>query len=83
MGTIVNSPIPVDRAVQNFPEAGMAAIEAVSEAVEICLRPTAMSTITALFGLASFVFLPGAGTKLYRGVDLIVMSGFSGLPSSH
>ena len=79
MGTVVNNPIlVVHRAVQNFKEQGMAAKEAVTEAVEVRMRPIAMSTITTLFGLAPLVFLPGAGTELYRGVGVIVMFGIVG-----
>jgi multidrug efflux pump subunit AcrB len=37
-----------------------------------------MSTITTLFGLAPLVFIPGAGTELYRGVGVIVMFGILG-----
>ena len=34
-----------------------------------------MTTITTTFGLAPLVFLPGAGTELYRGLGAIVMFG--------
>jgi multidrug efflux pump subunit AcrB len=34
-----------------------------------------MSMITTVFGLAPLVFLPGAGTELYRGVGAIVLFG--------
>jgi len=78
MGTVVNNPIlVVHRAVQNT-AGGMDPLAAVNEAVEVRLRPIAMSTITALFGLAPLVFLPGAGTELYRGVGVIVMFGIIG-----
>ncbi len=78
MGTVVNNPIlVVHRAAQNFSR-GMAATAAVGEAVEVRLRPIAMSTITTLFGLAPLVLVPGAGTELYRGVGIIVMFGIVG-----
>jgi multidrug efflux pump subunit AcrB len=78
MGTVVNNPIlVVHRAVQNV-ESGMDAIAAVTEAVEVRLRPIAMSTITTLVGLAPLVLIPGAGTELYRGVGAIVMFGILG-----
>jgi multidrug efflux pump subunit AcrB len=32
-------------------------------------------TLTTVFGLAPLVFLPGAGTELYRGVGVIVLGG--------
>jgi multidrug efflux pump subunit AcrB len=34
-----------------------------------------MSTATTVFGLAPLVFLPGAGTELYRGVGIVVLVG--------
>jgi multidrug efflux pump subunit AcrB len=79
MGTVVNNPILiVDRAVRNVNERGMDAIAAVTEAVEVRLRPIAMTTITTLAGLAPLVLIPGAGTELYRGVGAIVMFGILG-----
>ncbi len=79
MGTVVNNPILiVHRAVSNMQEEGMAAVAAVSEAVDARLRPIAMSTITTIFGLAPLVLIPGAGTELYRGVGAIVMFGIIG-----
>ena len=66
------------RAVQNAQQQGMDALAAVTEAVEVRLRPIAMSTITTLVGLAPLVLIPGAGTELYRGVGAIVMFGILG-----
>ena len=79
MGTVVNNPIlVVHRAVENFQQRQMEPLAAVIEAVEIRLRPIAMSTITTLCGLAPLVLIPGAGTELYRGVGAIVMFGILG-----
>lgn len=79
MGTVVNNPILiVDRAIDNLDHQGMTPIEAVREAVEARLRPIAISTLTTLCGIAPLVFLPGAGTELYRGVGVIVMAGILG-----
>jgi len=76
VGTVVNNPILlVDQAVHNFRERGLAPEAAVTDAVESRLRPILMSTITTIFGLAPLVFLPGAGTELYRGVGAIVLFG--------
>lgn len=78
MGTVVNNPILiVDRAINNMKE-NMTPVVAVAEAVESRLRPIAMSTITTIVGLAPLVFLPGAGSELYRGVGVIVMGGIIG-----
>ncbi|SDZ77643.1 efflux RND transporter permease subunit [Microbulbifer marinus] len=79
MGTVVNNPILiVHRAISNVNEEGMSSLEAVQEAVSSRLRPIAISSITTICGLAPLVFLPGAGTELYRGVGVIVMSGIIG-----
>jgi multidrug efflux pump subunit AcrB len=37
-----------------------------------------MSALTTIFGLAPLVFMPGAGTELYRGVGAIVLFGLAG-----
>ena len=34
-----------------------------------------MSTITTVLGLSPLVFMPGAGTELYRGLGAVVMFG--------
>ena len=79
MGTVVNNPILiVHQAMINVREAGMAPLEAVRDAVATRLRPIAMSTLTTVFGLAPLVFIPGAGTELYRGVGAIVLFGVLG-----
>ncbi|MEJ2095381.1 MAG: efflux RND transporter permease subunit, partial [Gammaproteobacteria bacterium] len=76
VGTVVNNPIlMLDRAITNFKQHGMAAHEAVKNAVETRLRPILMSMITTVCGLAPLVFIPGAGTELYRGVGAIVLFG--------
>jgi multidrug efflux pump subunit AcrB len=79
MGTVVNNPILiVDRALYNVRQMGLDAKAAVMEAVSSRLRPIAMSTVTTICGLAPLVFIPGAGTELYRGVGAIVLFGILG-----
>ena len=79
MGTVVNNPILiVDRALRNVRDEGMEALASVKEAVAVRLRPIAMSTLTTLVGLSPLVFIPGAGTELYRGVGVIVLFGILG-----
>jgi len=79
MGVVVNNPILiVDQSVYNVRHEGMGALEAVRSAVETRLRPIAMSSITTICGLSPLVFLPGAGTELYRGLGAIVLFGVAG-----
>jgi len=79
MGTVVNNPILiVDRATQRMRAGGVSALDAVRDAVSLRIRPIAMSTLTTICGLAPLVFIPGAGTELYRGVGAIVLFGILG-----
>ncbi len=79
MGTVVNNPILiVDRAMRRMKEGAVSAVDAVGDAVSVRFRPIMMSTLTTLCGLSPLVFLPGAGTELYRGVGAIVLFGILG-----
>jgi len=83
MGTVVNNPILiVHRAIDNLKETSartnQSIVEAVREAVNSRLRPIAISSLTTLCGLSPLVFIPGAGTELYRGVGAIVLFGLIG-----
>jgi multidrug efflux pump subunit AcrB len=79
MGTVVNNPILiVDQAKRLLEKGGVTPAEAVHEAVALRFRPIAMSTLTTICGLSPLVFMPGAGTELYRGVGAIVLFGILG-----
>lgn len=76
LGTVVNNPILiVEQARRNLTSDANTIRDAVNQAVATRLRPILMSTATTIFGLAPLVFLPGAGTELYRGVGIVVLSG--------
>jgi multidrug efflux pump subunit AcrB len=78
LGTAVNNPILiVDRTMQNFRKEGLSPLESVKGAVASRLRPVLMTTSTTLMGLSPLVFLPGAGTELYRGLGAIVLFGLA------
>ena len=64
--------------MRGMQEGTASAIEAVSEAVAVRSRPIMMSTLTTICGLSPLVFIPGAGTELYRGVGAIVLFGILG-----
>ena len=79
IGTVVNNPILiVDRAMQHIRNDNASPLGAVRDAVASRMRPIAMSTLTTLCGLSPLVFIPGAGTELYRGVGVIVLFGILG-----
>lgn len=76
LGTVVNNPILiVEQARKNLLDSSMSVRTAVNQAVATRLRPILMSTTTTVFGLAPLVFIPGAGTELYRGVGIVVLVG--------
>jgi multidrug efflux pump subunit AcrB len=76
LGTVVNNPILiVDHARHNLRQGAESILAAVRGAVKARLRPILMSTATTIFGLAPLVFIPGAGTELYRGVGIVVLAG--------
>lgn len=76
LGTVVNNPILiVEQARRNLQDASLSVRTAVNQAVATRLRPILMSTATTVFGLAPLVFIPGAGTELYRGVGIVVLVG--------
>ncbi|AKH67786.1 cation/multidrug efflux pump [Spongiibacter sp. IMCC21906] len=75
LGTVVNNPILIVDHTRHGLAQGRDSLTAVREAVATRLRPILMSTFTTLFGLAPLVFIPGAGTELYRGVGIVVLAG--------
>lgn len=75
IGTVVNNPILLVEQARHNLKQGMAPVDAVMGSVRLRLRPILMSMLTTIFGLAPVVFLPGAGTELYRGLGTIVMFG--------
>ncbi len=76
LGTVVNNPILiVEQTRSNLRDKSISIRTAVNQAVATRLRPILMSTATTVFGLAPLVFIPGAGTELYRGVGIVVLVG--------
>jgi multidrug efflux pump subunit AcrB len=76
LGTVVNNPILiVEQTRKNLAARAVSIRDAVNQAVATRLRPILMSTATTVFGLAPLVFIPGAGTELYRGVGIVVLVG--------
>ena len=75
IGTVVNNPILLVEQARGNLARGLDASTAIVEAVRARLRPIMMSMLTTIFGLGPVVFLPGAGTELYRGLGTIVLFG--------
>jgi len=49
--------------------------EAILESVGNRIRPIFMSTFTSIFGLMPLVIFPGAGSEIYRGIGVVILSG--------
>ncbi len=78
LGAVVNNPILiVQETYQRLADGIGSARQAVDEAVRTRLRAILMSSLTTLVGVAPLVFIPGAGTELYRGLGAIVMFGIA------
>lgn len=75
IGTVVNNPILLVEQTRRLIAEGAQIDDAIIESVRIRLRPIMMSMLTTIFGLSPVVFLPGAGTELYRGLGAIVLFG--------
>ena len=75
IGIVVNNPILLLEQTRLRLAQGEIPYDAVFNSVKVRLRPIMMSMLTTIFGLAPVVFLPGAGTELYRGLGTIVLFG--------
>ncbi len=75
IGVVVNNPILLVEQALQFRRTGMVIAESVVRSTRTRIRPIMMTTFTTLGGLAPLVFLPRAGTELYRGLGIIVLFG--------
>lgn len=76
LGVVVNNPILI---VERFRELRLVheAVDAARLAVLSRQRPIMMTTLTTLMGLSPLVFMPGAGSEIYRGIGIVVLSGLA------
>lgn len=78
IGIVVNNAILIiHQTLYHFREDGMTAEDAILEATRNRVRPIFMSTLTSVFGMAPLVFMPGAGSEIYRGLGSVVVGGLS------
>ncbi len=76
VGVVVNNAILiVYKTLSNIREEGMPHDEAVLDSVRTRIRPIFMSTLTSIFGLLPLVVMPGAGSEIYRGIGVVILSG--------
>lgn len=76
---IVHQSINFMRGAEHEPGGGVAEPlgprEAIREAVRSRVRPIFMGTLTSVGGMSPLIFMPGAGSELYRGLGSVVVGG--------
>lgn len=75
LGSVVNNPILIVEQSLNFFKSGLTMKEAIVASTMSRIRPIFMTTGTTMLGLAPLVFLPGAGSELYRGLGVVMFGG--------
>ncbi|MEE8205298.1 MAG: efflux RND transporter permease subunit, partial [Nitrospinaceae bacterium] len=76
IGVVVNNAILIiHQTLLHIREDGMFYRDAILESVRNRIRPIFMSTFTSIFGLMPLVVIPGAGSEIYRGIGVVIISG--------
>jgi HAE1 family hydrophobic/amphiphilic exporter-1 len=76
IGTVVNNAILiVDHALHLIRQQNFLHYDAIEQSVRGRVRPIFMTTLTTILGMSPLVFLSGAGSELYRGLGMVVLSG--------
>jgi multidrug efflux pump subunit AcrB len=77
LGLVVNNAILLVHQTRSAEREGADRRTAVSQALELRLRPIFMSTLTSIFGMLPLVLMPGAGSVIYRGLAVVIVGGMS------
>jgi multidrug efflux pump subunit AcrB len=75
LGVVVNNAILLVHQTRTGERAGLGRREAVSQAIFLRLRPIFSSTFTGVVGMLPLVFMPGAGSEIYRGLATVIVGG--------
>ncbi len=76
IGVVVNNAILIIyQSLRNMRHDNMPPEEAILDSVHTRIRPIFMSTLTSIFGLMPLVAIPGAGSEIYRGIGVVILSG--------
>ncbi len=76
IGVVVNNAILIiHQTLTHIRQEGMFYQNAILESVRNRIRPIFMSTFTSIFGLMPLVAFPGAGSEVYRGIGVVILSG--------
>ena len=77
LGLVVNNAILLVHQTRVQERHGMLRRDAVKNAIEMRLRPIAMSTLTTLFGMLPLLLVPGQGSVMYQGLAAVIVGGLS------
>lgn len=77
LGLVVNNAILLVHQTRIAEEQGLSRKEAVTQALQLRLRPIFMSTLTSFFGMLPLLLMPGAGSAIYRGLAAVIVGGLA------
>ena len=75
LGVVVTNAILLVHQTRSGERAGLGRREAVAQAIYLRLRPIFSSTFTGVVGMLPLVFMPGAGSEIYRGLATVIVGG--------
>ncbi|MBI4383242.1 MAG: efflux RND transporter permease subunit [Nitrospinae bacterium] len=75
VGVVANNAILIVYQSLNNVRYGLPVQEAILESVRTRIRPIFMTSLTSIFGLLPLVAIPGAGSEIYRGIGVVLLSG--------
>lgn len=77
LGLVVNNAILLVHQTRNGEQQGLSRKDAVTQALQMRLRPIFMSTLTSFFGMLPLLLMPGAGSAIYRGLAAVIVGGLA------
>ena len=77
LGLVVNNAILLVHQTRIAEEQGLSRVDAVTQALQLRLRPIFMSTLTSFFGMLPLLLMPGAGSAIYRGLAAVIVGGLA------
>jgi len=77
LGLVVNNAILLVHQTRSGERNGLSRDDAVSQALQVRVRPIFMSTLTSIFGMLPLLLIPGEGALIYRGLAGVIVGGMS------
>ncbi|ASG66840.1 acriflavine resistance protein B [Idiomarina piscisalsi] len=77
LGLVVNNAILMIEKTRHAQQRGLTISEAIAEAISQRVRPIYMSSLTSVVGMLPLALIPGAGSELYQGLAVVILSGMA------